>query len=136
MTQTFKLKRGQISFEKDRIIISDYAKFDKYSRLITNIFLFVLGVTNIRRFYLEGNQKLYYLWIILLVLILLISTITISKSAKSVILFKEIKSTQFRQRLNSNYLDIKLKNNRLRRISQIENIEELEEYILKHILAG
>ena len=135
MNKTFKLKKGQISFDEDRIIISDYAKFHKYYRLSINLFLFVLGIINIRKFYLEMNQFYLYLWIILVVVILLILAITISRSTKSVILFEEVKSTQFRQQLNSKYLDIKLKNNRIRRVSQIENIEELEEYISKHIIA-
>ena len=43
MTQTFKLKRGQISFEKDKIYISDKAKSDKYFRLTMNLFLLVFG---------------------------------------------------------------------------------------------
>ena len=70
MTKTFKLKKGQISFDEDRIIISDYAKFDKYYRLSINLFLFVFGIINIRKFYLEVDQFYLYLWIILVVVIL------------------------------------------------------------------
>jgi hypothetical protein len=130
MTKTFRLiKRGQISFENDKIYISDKAKSDKYFRLSRNLFLLVFGIINIRKFYREGGHFYYFFWIILVVVILLIFAVTLLRSTKSVILFEEVKSIQFKQRLNTEFLDIRLKDNRLRRVSQIEDIEELEEYI-------
>ncbi len=129
MTQTFKLKRGQISFEKDKIYISDKAKSDKYFRLTMNQFLLVFGIINIRKFYREGDQFFYYFWIILVVVILLTFAFLLLKSTKSLILLDNIKSIKVNKRFDNCYLDIKLKNNRLRRVTQIEDPVKLEEYI-------
>lgn len=129
MTQTFKLKKGQISFEKDKIHISDKAKSDKYFRLSTNLFLLVFGIINIRKFYREGDNFFYFFWIILVVVILLTLAVTLLRSTKSLILFDDIKSIKVNQRFDNCFLDIRLKNNRLRRTTQIEDSVKLEEYI-------
>jgi len=129
MTQTFKLKKGQISFEKDKIYISDKAKSDKYFRLSTNLIFLVLGIINIRKFYWEGDNFFYFFWIILVVVILLTLAVTLLRSTKSLILFDDIKSIKVNQRFDNCFLDIRLKNNRLRRITQIEDSVKLEEYI-------
>ena len=129
MTQTFKLKKGQISFEKDKIYISDKAKSDKYFRLSTNLIFLVLGIINIRKFYREGDNFFYFFWIILVVVILLTLAVTLLRSTKSLILFDDIKSIKVNQRFDNCFLDIRLKNNRLRRTTQIEDSVKLEEYI-------
>ena len=129
MTQTFKLKKGQISFEKDKIYISDKAKSDKYFRLSTNLVLLVFGIVNIRKFYREGDNFFYFFWIILVVAILLTLAVTLLRSTKSLILFDDIKSIKVNQRFDNCFLDIRLKNNRLRRTTQIEDSVKLEEYI-------
>jgi len=129
MTQTFKLKKGQISFEKDKIYISDKAKSDKYFRLSTNLVLLVFGIINIRKFYREGDNFFYFFWIILVVAILLTLAVTLLRSTKSLILFDDIKSIKVNQRFDNCFLDIRLKNNRLRRTTQIEDSVKLEEYI-------
>jgi len=54
---------------------------------------------------------------------------TLLRSAKSEISLNDVKSIKVKQRFNNSFLDIKLKNNRLRRVNQIEDSEELEEYI-------
>jgi hypothetical protein len=133
MTQTFKLKRGQISFEKDKIYISDKAKSDKYFRLTMNLFLLVFGIINIRKFYREGDHFYYFFWIILVVVILLTFAVLLLKSTKSLILLDEVKSIKVKQLISYKTVDIRLKNNRLRRVTQIEDVNALKEYIEKHL---
>ena len=133
MTQTFKLKRGQISFEKDKIYISDKAKSDKYFRLTMNLFLLVFGIINIRKFYREGDHFYYFFWIILVVVILLTFAVLLLKSTKSLILLDEVKSINVKQLISYKTVDIRLKNNRLRRVTQIEDVNALKEYIEKHL---
>ncbi len=133
MTQTFKLKRGQISFEKDKIYISDKAKSDKYFRLTMNLFLLVFGIINIRKFYREGDHFYYFFWIILVVVILLTFAVLLLKSTKSLILLDEVKSIKVKQLISYKTVDIRLKNNRLRRVTQIEDVDALKEYIEKHL---
>jgi len=129
MTQTFKLKRGEILFEKDKIYISDKAKSDKYFRLSTSLFLLVFGIINIRKFYREGDHFFYSFWLILVILTILTIAFTLSRSTKGLILLDEVKSIKVNKRFDNCFLDIRLKNNRLRRVTQIEDYLKLEEYI-------
>jgi hypothetical protein len=52
---------------------------------------------------------------------------TLFRSNKSEVLFGEIKS--IKQRFSNTFLDIRLKNYRLRRVNGVENYQELEDYI-------
>ena len=103
MKQTFKLKKGQISFEKDKIHISDKAKSDKYFRLSTNLIFLVLGIINIRKFYWEGDNFFYFFWIILEVLILMTFEVLLLRSTKSLILLDDLKSIKVNKRFDNCY---------------------------------
>ena len=103
MTLTFRLKKGQILFTEDRIFISDKAKFDKYFRLSINLFLLVLGIINIRKFYREGDQFYYFFWIILEVLILMTFEVLLLRSTKSLILLDDLKSIKVNKRFDNCY---------------------------------
>ncbi len=129
MTQTFRVKRGQIAFEKDQIYISDKAKSDMYFTLSMNLFLLVFGIINIRKFYREGDHFFYFFWLILVIIILLTIAVMLLRSTKSSILLDDIKSIKVNKRFDNCFLDIRLKNNRLRRVTQIEDSVKLEEYI-------
>jgi len=134
MTQTFILKKGQISFDEDRILISDNGKRQKYLILPLKVFWILFGIINIRRFYREGDQFFYFFWCVLVVIMLLtIVVIMLSRSTKSLILLDEVKSIKVKQLISYKTLDIKLKNNRLRRVIQIEEGDALKEYIEKQL---
>jgi len=47
----------------------------------------------------------------------------------SIIPVDEIKSIKVKQRFANTMLDIRLKNNKLRRVIQVEDAKEIEEYI-------
>ena len=67
---------------------------------------------------------------IFLLLGILILTILLLKSVKSEISLNEVKSMRIKQGFYSNnFLDIKLVNNRLRRVFNVKNAKELEKYI-------
>jgi len=129
MTQIFRLKKGQISFEKDKIIISDEAKSVKYFALSINVFGLVLGITNLFKFYKSGDKFFFTAWLVLVIILLPIFAFTLSRSTKSSILLADVKSIKIKQRLSKTILDIKLKNNQLRRVLQIEDVENLKKHI-------
>jgi len=54
-------------------------------------------------------------------------------TARSEISFDEVKSMKVKQRNKEYFLDIKLKNNRLRRVARIESSDELEIFIKTNI---
>lgn len=51
------------------------------------------------------------------------------RSNQRVILYVDIKSIKIKQRFSREFLDIRLKNGKLRRVIGIENSQELEDYI-------
>ena len=55
-------------------------------------------------------------------------------STKSIILSDEVKSLKVKRRFSNYYLNIRLKNNRIRRVSQIDEAVELEEYVEKYYM--
>ena len=132
MAQTFRLKKGEILFEKDKIIISDKAKIQRYMSLFTSGIWMLVVIKHILRPDQSNADSLDYFWVFLGVINLLLLVAYLFRSSKSIILVDEVKSLQIKQRLNNKFLDIKLNDHRLRRVSQIEDIEELEEYIQTH----
>jgi hypothetical protein len=126
MARTFKLKKGEVLFEDDKIIISDKAKLQRYMSLFTSGIWLLIGIKYILKSGQSNADSLDYFWIFLGVINLLLFVANLLRSSKSIILVDEVKSLQVKQRLNNIFLDIKLNDHRLRRVSQIEDMEELK----------
>lgn len=130
MSQTFSLKKGEISFNDDKtIVITDKAKLQRYMTLSSSVIWILLGIINALKFGQSGDESFQWFWIVLGILNLLIFIVTLSRSARSIISLDDVKSIEVKQRFSNTMLDIKLKSNRLRRVIQIEDTEELKEYI-------
>ena len=130
MKQTFKLEKGEILFEEDKIIIKDDAKKQKwYGLLIT-----FMGTMILISFFLKAYKTvaMFELWFELTFILIGIPLLIILllKSTKSEITFNEVKSMKIKKIFGNNFLYIKLVNNRLRRVSDIQNAKELEKYIV------
>ena len=129
MKQTFKLKKGDILFDNDKIIIKDDAKKQKwYSSLITGMGTMVL-ILNFLKSYKTGTQFEFWFELLFIVLGIPLLTILLLRSVRSEIALKDVKSMKIKQRFGNKYLDIKLNSNRLRRVNDLQNAEELEIYI-------
>ncbi|MBK5215130.1 MAG: hypothetical protein JJE55_15905 [Flavobacteriaceae bacterium] len=129
MKQTFKLKKGKILFEQDKIIIKDDAKEQKW----VWTFILCLGtISSVLTFlkYLKSDDKFEF-WFSLTIGLssILILTIWLLRLVISEISLDEVKSMKFKQRNRNKFLHIKLNNNRVRRIVLVDNATELEEYI-------
>jgi hypothetical protein len=129
MAQTFRLKKGEILFENDKIIISDKAKIQRYMSLFTSGIWMLIAMKYILKLGQSNADSLDSFWIFLGVINLLLFVANLLRSSKSIIFVDEVKSLQVKQRLNNKFLDIKLNDHRLRRVNQIEDSEELKEYI-------
>jgi hypothetical protein len=129
MRQPFKLEKGEILFEEDRIIITDDAEKQKRLRLLTSSSWVFFGVFLIQRFLKNGDQ--FLLWTGLLIGIghFLIVVVTLFWTTQSEISLNDVKSMKVKQRLGNKFLDIKLKNNRLRRVFRVDN-PDLLKYIM------
>jgi len=85
------------------------------------------------RYFKTGNRFDFWYGLIIGVLGILVLTMWLLRSVRSEISLKEVKSMKLKQRFNNKFLDIKLKNNRLRRVVQVDNSEELNQYIETNI---
>jgi len=132
MAQTFRLKYGEIKFENDRICISDKAKNQKYVTLFTTGFWTLITLKNTFKYEQPTTDFFYFVWVTLGLLNIILFIATLFKSTKSIILMDEVNSIKLKRRLNTQFLEIRLKDNKLRRVGQIEEPEELEEYVEKY----
>lgn len=134
MDNTFELKRGKLVFEQDKILIIDDAKRQKRARILSALFLLVMGAYEIYRYtqktedqFLRSGLMVIGVGLILIVLALLVNV-------QNEIDLKEVKSMKIKRIFFKEFLLIKLKNNRTRQVAGIYNAERLETYIQTIIL--
>jgi len=133
MKQTFRLRKGEISFENDVISILDNMKTLKYI-LLTSIVISLISVTiNVSKLKQVGGEDYISFWLFILALNLLILSLLLFWSTKSSVLLADVKSIKLRQIFNNSTLYIKLKNSQIRQVTiQVEDVDALKEYIKKH----
>jgi len=133
MKQTFKLKKGEIVFDEDKIIIKDDAKKQKWMLSLIFCSGTFSGIMFFLKYFKTGDQFEYRIGLFAGLLNIIGLIILLLRSIKSELSWDEVKSLKPNQRFNNEFLDIRLKNNRLRRVSQVENIEELDQFIETNI---
>ena len=126
MTQTFKLKKGDILFEKDKIIISGVAEKQRRQTLLTSSLWIFFGTISLLRYLKTGDQFLLWTGLIIGIGHSLRFVFTILLTVRSEIPLNDIKSIKVKQLLGNKILEIKLKNNKLRRVFRVDNSELLE----------
>jgi hypothetical protein len=133
MIQTFQLVRGEISFEENKIIIKDNSRRQSYFELIGTAmgatFFAILLVRDFKTDSAYDSGFLFFLGLINLSVFI----IMLLRSTQGEIQIREIKSVNIQQRFANKFIDIKLKNNRLRRVAGVKNKEELEAYIERYV---
>lgn len=129
MIQKFQLDGGEISFEEDKIVIKDNSRRQNYFELIGTAmgatFFAILLVRDFKSDSAYDSGFLFFLGLINLSVFI----IRLLRSTQGEIQIKDIKSVNVQQRFANKFIDIKLKNNRLRRVAGVKNKEELEAYI-------
>ena len=80
-----------------------------------------------------GDQFLLWTGLFIGIAHFIIFILNLLRSNQSEVLLDDITSIKITRRFNKEFLDIKLKNNKLRRVIGIENSLELEEYIKSNI---
>jgi hypothetical protein len=129
MKQTFKLKKGEILFEEDKIIINDDAKKQKWMLSLIICFGTIYGIETFLKYFKTGDNFDFWYGLIIGLVGILTLIIWLLRSVRSEISLDEVKSMKVRQRNGNKFLDINLKNNRLRRVIRVDNETELKEYI-------
>ncbi|MBP1663932.1 MAG: hypothetical protein H6Q19_1072 [Bacteroidetes bacterium] len=133
MKQTFRLRKGKISFENDEIFISDNVKTLKYILLISIVISLFSVIINISKLKQVGGENNLSFWLFILALNLLILIFLLFLSTKSSVLLVDIKSIKLKQIFKNSTLYIKLKNCQIRQVAiQAEDVDTLKAYIEKH----
>ena len=129
MKQTFKLKKGEILLDENKIWIKDDAKKQKW--ILTAILCLgtIYGFLTFLNYYKTGDKFDFWFGLLIGVLDILILTIWLLRSVRSEIYLSEVKSMKIKQRFNNKFLGIRLNTNRPRRVFRVDNASELEEYI-------
>ena len=131
--QTFHLEKGDLKFEGDKITITGNAKKKRsYTLFISGMWIFY-GVLSVLRYLKTSDEFLLWTGLIIGLGHAIIVVGTLFRSVQSEIDLKDVKSIKIKQRLNNEFLDIRLKNNRIRRVAQIDKMGDLEEYIETHL---
>jgi len=129
MKQTFKLKKGEILLDENKIWIKDDAKKQKW--ILTAILCLgtIYGFLTFLNYYKTGDKFDFWFGLLIGVLDILILTIWLLRSVRSEIYLSEVKSMKLKQKFNNKFLGIRLNTNRPRRVFRVDNASELEEYI-------
>lgn len=129
MSHTFQLAKGKITFEKDNLQIEDAVKKERVQSILLILiaffqitFTFYLFIKNDDFSWLSYCVAFSLLTIFFLRLMYKLST-------QNVILYEEIKSIQLRKRLRNHFMDIRLTNNKIRRLNLNGESIELDEFL-------
>ena len=131
--QTFHLERGDLKFEGDKITITDNAKKKSRTTFFISGLWTLYGILSVFRYLKTGDEFLLWTGLIIGLGHGIVIVGTLFRSVQSEINLNEVKSIKIKQRFSNEFLDIKLKNNRIRRVSQIDQMGDLEEYIEAHL---
>ncbi len=129
MSQTFQLAKGKITFEEDKLQIEDAVIKERNQFILMLVFIVFQIVFQIYRF----NKREDYVSIIFgvffgLMGILFINRL-VSMSVQNVILYEDIKSVQLKKRLRNHFMDIRLTNNKIRRLNLNDKSVELDLFL-------
>jgi len=134
MNNIFELQKGKLEFSADRIIISDNAVRQKRVRLFTSGIWIFYGILSVLRYARTGDEFLLWTGLFIGIGHLVVFIAFLFRSVKSEITMEEVKSMKFKSRFNNDFLDIKLKSGRVRRVSQVDDTEELKEFLDKILI--
>ena len=133
MTQTFHLTGGEITFEADKIVIKDDARKQNLYHNILGGMVPAFFAIYFARTFKQGDTHDRWLFAILLIINLATLIVGLLRSTQREVPYNDIKTIAVKQRFSNKFIDIKLKNNRLRRVTGVGNMEEIEAYIQAHI---
>lgn len=129
MSQTFKLLKGEILFNEDKIIIKDGAKKEMWMLALLIFLPSIYAIRSFVRSVQTGDQFDYWYGSILGFLGILLLAMVLLKSVRREISLKEVESLKIKQRFRHKFLVIKLKNKLRRQVDDIENEDAIEQYI-------
>lgn len=129
MKNTFELKKGNLVFEEDKIIITDNASYQKRMRLISSGLLVVLGLYNLSKYLETQNTQILLTGSLVVVFGLILIVSALRMSVESEIPLTEVTSLKVKRVFFKEYFYIKLASGRTRQVAEIFNADRLREFI-------
>jgi len=133
MEDSFKIESGEITFETDKIRINDNSRNQNLPGIISSVLGFIFGILTIIRYFTTGDELALSAGSIISSIHLVVLIINLFRTHQSEISFDEIKSIKVKERFGRKFLDIKLKNQKLRRVIGVYNKENLQNYLNAHV---
>lgn len=135
MNRTFELRKGKLVFRDDKIVITDNEKRQRNYILSFSGVGILLGGMLVFGLFKNGEVRFSWLGLFIALTQLVYFVIYLLRCIRTEISMNEIKSLELKEDFGNDFLLIKLKNNRTRRVNGIINAERLEEYIATISLA-
>ncbi len=135
MIHTFELKKGTLIFEEDKIIINDNSQSQRNLWLFLSGIGIFIGAMFVLTFLISGNKILLWIGLFYMVAHILVMLGFLLEPVQNEIQLREVKSLILKERFGTNFLEIKLHNGKIKKVSQIENPKYLQDYfdiVLKH----
>lgn len=133
MERILPLEKGEIVLGEEKITIRDKAKRELFIRIASSAVWTIYGILSVLRYLKTGDEFLLWSGVIIgpLHLAVLIYSL-LSRTAKGEFSLQEIRMAVFKKRNGNNFLDLKLKGGKKRRISKIEPVsEELKAFFIE-----
>src|SRR5665647_1890247 len=131
MNSTFSLKKGELLFQGDKIIITDNARRQRVQMLFMAGLWVFYGTMSVLRYLKTGDQFLLWTGLFIAIGHFVVFVGFLFRSVQSEISMNEVKSMKLKSRFGNEFLNIKLNNGKVRRVTQIEDTDELQEYLDK-----
>ena len=103
MIQTFKLKKGEILFNEDKIIIKDDAKKQKWMLTAILCLGIIYGIETFLKYFKTGDNFDFWYGLIVGLVGILTLIIWLLRSVRSEILLIDVKSMKLNQRFNNKF---------------------------------
>ena len=124
MEQKYSIKNGEIIFDENKIVIIDSAKKEIRTKILLSSIWTIYGILSVFRGLKTDDQFVLWSGLFIGIAHLVILIFTIFRTGKNTIENKDIKKIVLKNRFGNSFLDIKLKNNKTRRVNLLDEIPD------------
>ena len=124
MEQKYNIKNGEIIFDENKIVIIDSAKKEIRTKILLSSIWTVYGILSVFRGLKTEDQFVLWSGLFIGIAHLIILIFTIFRTSKNTIENKDIKKIVLKNRFGNSFLDIKLKNNKTRRVNLLDEVPD------------
>lgn len=128
----FRLKDGRLWVSGDRLVIEDKYRIKRQGELWMQG-LMVLGLSFMTYHFFESGTRLFLLMAFFLVDSIVQLVKVLLRTSQREVMIADIRSVRERRRFGSRFVDVRLKNRRIRRLSPDDNSKQIVAKILEAV---